>query len=641
MANQSLQLRIYEALKQFMPFEMIQKEDLLALAKHVSVQYYNENDHIFKQGDPLHGHFFFIKEGSIKLLRVDDNQTQLKNECDEGECFGLTPLFLDEPYLFTAIVVEEALIYAIPIGMMQQLLEKYPKVSLFLAAALSLNIRNTYSNKISIGKELNEYDDINLGDIVTLDNLRAAKTCNPNDTLLKVTKLMSKYAVSSIIIVDSNQLPLGILSDSTIRKSIANGTFDIDAKVREIMTKPPACTSPGLTLADIQIQMIKNKVRYLCVTDDGTPGTPLLGIISEHDLIIAHGNNPAVILREIQYAQNVAELKALMVKVDVLLANYLRREMTITYVANIISELNDALIKKTIEFASLELIVEEIPIPDVHFCFLVLGSAGRREQLIKTDQDNAIIIENCDDNQLIIAKKYYLELGKKVTYMLHQVGFAYCKGNMMASNPAWCITLDEWKAQFDEWISYPTSESLLKCKIFFDIRPIEGNHTYCDALIQHIFDKIEKQPIFLTFMANNAISNPPPLSFFRNFIVEKNGEHEDLFNIKTRALVPITDSVRTLVLGKHIAGALNTIQRLKILADGDPNNEKTYNDLADSFEVFMKFKAQEGLKNHSSGKFIKIDELTKLDRLILRQSFNPISEVQKLLSIRFNTASLK
>ncbi len=641
MANQSLQLRIYEALHQYMPFEMIPKQDLLELASMVSVQYCGEGDIIFKQNDTLKSHFYFIKEGSIKLYRVDDHQTELYNECDEGECFGLTPLFLNEPYLFTAIVIEEVLLYTIPVVAMKQLLEKHPKVSLYLAAALSLNIRNTYTQKLSIGKEINEYDDINLGDIVTLESIRKARTCHPEDTLQKVTQLMSKYAVSSIIIVDNHHLPLGILSDSTIRKSIAINTFDINSKVADIMTKPPACTKPGLTLADIQILMIKNKVRYLCVTEDGTPQTPLLGIISEHDLIIAHGNNPAVIFREIQYAHNVAELKVLMTKVDVLLANYLRREMTIIYVANIISELNDALIKKAIELAQLELASDGLVASKMEFCFLVLGSAGRKEQIIKTDQDNAIIIENGNQSEVIAAKEYYLELGKKVTTILHQVGFAYCKGNMMASNPQWCITLDEWKKQFETWIGHPTAESLLKCKVFFDIRPVVGNHSFCDELIQYIFKKIAEMPIFLTFMANNAISNPPPLSFFRNFIVEKNGEHEDLFNIKTRAIVPISDSVRTLVLGRNIPSALNTIQRLKLLAEQEPQNEKIYHELADSFEIFMKFKAKEGLKNHTSGKFIKIDELNKLDRLVLRQSFSPIDDIQKLLSIRFNTSSLK
>jgi CBS domain-containing protein len=159
-------------------------------------------------------------------------------------------------------------------------------------------------------------------------------------------------------------------------------------------------------------------------------------------------------------------------------------------------------------------------------------------------------------------------------------------------------------------------------------------------LSESIFAHIRKHDIFLAFMAKDAIENPPPLSFFRNLIVEKNGEHKDEFNIKARGLTPIADIVRVLVLGAGITKQSNTIQRLEALAELEPHHKTLYTNVMKSYETILKFRAKQGLKNKNSGKYIKPADLDKLDRLLLRQSFRPIEDLQSVVSVRFATIQL-
>lgn len=643
MLQQSLSSRVADTLRRFSPFNLMTMEDLILLSQNAVIQYVSENDYVFKQEEKPENFFFFIKEGSIKLYKQTDGITTLHNECDEGDCFGVRQLFTEDTYWFNAKASEETLLYAIPIELMKTFLQKYPKVTYFFAQIFAANISSGIGQEIvTIEPNTEVFSDLQLSSVFSIDKVRKPVTCSSDLTVQAAAVLMTAQKISSIIVVDSMQKPLGILSDSTLRRLIATGKYNIETPVAQIMTKPAACTKAGLTLADIQIQMIQKKVRYLCVTEDGTDRTTLQGIVSEHDLIIAHGNNPAVLFREIQYSNDVFELKKIMQRVDVLLENYLNMDVSVHFVANIIAELNDAFTRRAIEIATSEFIVQGMEKPEnVDFCWLTLGSGGRREQLRKTDQDSALIFSNVLAENYDQTKDYFLKLAKRVTEILHIGGFEYCIGEMMASNPLWCLSLDEWQQQFRDWIDLPNPKSMLSYKIFFDFRATFGNENLAEKLTESIFSHLKENNIFLTFMAKDASENPPPLSFFRNLIVEKNGEHKDKFNIKARGLTPVADVVRALVLGAGIRNKTNTIQRLEAMAELEPQNKELYINVAKSYQTILKFRAKQGLKNKNSGKYIMPSELDKLDRLLLRQSFKPIEDLQQLIAIRYSVSHLR
>jgi CBS domain-containing protein len=392
---------------------------------------------------------------------------------------------------------------------------------------------------------------------------------------------------------------------------------------------------PKQSIAEVQIHMMKKRIHHVCITEDGSTATPLVGVISQHDLLLAQGNNPAVLIKAIQRSHEVATLRSIREKAEHLLGQYLEREVSIDFIATMMTEVNDALIAKTIELAIAELEEEGTPLPEIDWCWMGLGSEGRGEQLLRTDQDNALVFSDIPSAELESTRERFLLLATKVTKQLNACGFEYCPADMMASNPRWCLSLNEWKEQFSRWILTPTNQNILHCNIFFDFRALYGATPLTAALTQHIFELIDQQNLFLPLLAKNALQNPPPLSFFRNFVVEKDGQHKDAFNIKARAMMPLTDAARLLTLGNKISKINNTFERFEKLAEVEPKYKELFQQAADAYESLMRYRAIQGLKNQDSGKFFKPEDLSKMERLNLRNCFRPIQELQDIIKVRY------
>jgi CBS domain-containing protein len=214
-------------------------------------------------------------------------------------------------------------------------------------------------------------------------------------------------------------------------------------------------------------------------------------------------------------------------------------------------------------------------------------------------------------------------------------GFASCPGDIMASNPKWVQPMSKWKSYFSEWVIRPTEEAILSATIFFDFRPVAGNLRLGETLSLHIYEEIQNKKIFLNFLAKNALMNPPPLGFFKGFVVEKSGEHENEFDIKSRAMTPLADLARLLVLSHGVIGVNNTFKRFDRLAELEPNYEALFKQAAKAYEILMRTRALEGLKNQSDGRFIQPDSLGKLERQLLKNTFSPINELQNIVEVRF------
>ncbi|MGB5264700.1 MAG: putative nucleotidyltransferase substrate binding domain-containing protein, partial [Lutimonas sp.] len=264
----------------------------------------------------------------------------------------------------------------------------------------------------------------------------------------------------------------------------------------------------------------------------------------------------------------------------------------------------------------------------------------RREQILLSDQDNAIVFANGSLEENALLKHYFLSLANKINVGLHEIGFDYCPAEMMANNPRWCLSLGEWKNQFHDWITVPSQEKMMLCTIFFDFQDIYGDKNLISELTESIFKSIDEYPIFLNHFALNAIKTPPPLSFFRQFLVEHSGEHKDQFDIKLKAIMPLVDAARVLIFSNKISGINNTLKRFERLMELEPQNADIYSHCIEAYTTLLSFRASYGLLNKNTGRYIDIKQLNKADRLKLKNCFKPIQEVQKLIQTRFQLAQL-
>lgn len=628
--------RIYDFLKDFPPFSFLSKDDCLSICKQIKVIYIEENESVFEINTPIKDCFYVVKEGAIGLFR---EQKLLVDKCDDGDIFGLRAVIRQGNYVLSAKAIEESIIYSIPAELFNSLIVQNADANKFLLASFVTNIKSPYNTEdkdalFANDKNLNS-DLSSFTEIQTAEYSKNPITCSKKATIQEAAIIMTSTRVGSIIITEDSK-PIGIITDKDLRTKIATGDFSIKDTVDKIMSSPVITYPKSISVAEAQIAMLQNKITHLCITEDGTVNSNLCGIMSEHDIIVIRGNNPSVLVKEVKRATSVENLKYIRVKAQELLERYLEQGIPMAFISKIIALINDTLTNRAIELSITEMPHE----PPTAFGWLALGSQGRKEQLLLTDQDNALVFEDVSDEDYKKVKPYFIELAKKVTEKLNTIGFEYCPAKMMASNTKWCLSVSEWKTQFKKWIMHPDEDRIMLCTIFFDYDLVYGDHSLVDEMSKSIYKSISKYNIFLNFLALNALKNPPPLSFFRQFVVEDDGEHKDEFDLKARAIMPLVDAARLLILSSGIKNCNSTIERYEKLADLEPQNKELYVSCANAFKVLLRFRTVDGLKDQDSGRFLDLKTLNKADKLKLKSCFKPIKDIQELLSTRFRLSQM-
>ena len=625
--------RIYDFLKGFPPFDSIQPNELRELSKQVVVVYLDEGETLFKEKDEAHDFFYVVKEGVIGLSREIEGEPVLVDLCDEGDVFGLRPLLQKDVYRMNAEVKEEVILYAVSVELFGAYISNQ-EAHRFLRARFSSNLQiNPLENSQDWFAHVNNLE-VSGGIINQLKQINyssAPVSCSPQTPIHKAAETMARKKVGSILILE-NDCAKGIITDKDLRSKVATGVYPITETVDQIMSSPVHTFSPTISVTEAQMAMLKHQITHLCITDTGLLSGKVVGVLSEHDLLVQRGNNPSVILKEVKKARTVERLKEMRTKSEVLLENYIEQDVPMPFMCTVLGEINRGITQKAIELALLTM-KDNPPCP---FTWMALGSQGRDEQLLVTDQDNALVYSNVSKKEAPFVKSYFVELATKVNDILHQVGYEYCPAAMMAKNPKWCLSVDEWSRLFDNWIKSPSEDSIMLCTIFFDFSRFYGSKEPVKELTASVFKSISSYEVFLNYLARNALVNPPPVSFFRNIVLEQNGEHKDLFDIKARALMPLIDGARVLALSHQLVEVNNTAERFKQLKALEPSNAFVYDVCLDAFKVLLRFRTEQGLKHQDSGRYIAIKTLRKADRLKLKGAFKAIDSLQELIRTRFN-----
>ncbi|WP_186755805.1 DUF294 nucleotidyltransferase-like domain-containing protein [Echinicola salinicaeni] len=636
--------RVKEFLFQYPPFSFLSDELLESVAKEVELMYFSREEYIFRKGNLANPHFFVLKEGSVYLTEEDSGKMVVKDYCDEGDVFGVMALLGNRPYVLNAYAAEDSLLYAVPVDVFNKILKGNSEVSLYFAAGFAAGqvVVRTDLSQSQKARKLFKDASSDHGLSLFLENGKVnfpteVLSCQKGAKISEAAQMMHDMDVGSIVVLDHQDHPIGIITDKDLRNRVVATGLSVDAKVEEIMTSPVMTMHHKSNFPSLYLMMIKHHLHHLILTEDGTDQSKITGILSDHDVFLSQGNSPAVLIHALMNTWEVDEMKVIRDRAENLLAYYLENEVAIDFIANIISEVNDVIIRRAILLAKKKLDSKYPKASKVPFCFLSLGSEGRQEQLLRTDLDNALVYEDVEDDEKEETKAYFLQLSQEIIDVLLACGFHPCPSKVMANNPKWCNSLSTWEAYFSEWVNLPDEESLIKATIFFDFRPVYGNKKLAEAMTEHIFKAIDKREVFMSFLANNALLNPPPLGFFRNFIVEKSGEHKDQFDIKLRAMLPLADAARLLILSHRQKGVNNTFKRFELLAELEPQNAEVFREAGKAYEIFLRLRGLEGIGSNSSGRYISPSSLGKLQRQMLKNAFSPIRQIQEMLALRFQT----
>ncbi|WP_441256886.1 DUF294 nucleotidyltransferase-like domain-containing protein [Vibrio sp. Vf1514] len=621
-------LEIKNFLSQYPPFSDLPEETLEAIAHSVEIAYYRQDTPIIRFGDHIED-LFMVRSGVVEVYR---RKGELYNRLTEGGLFGQMGLLTNNKVRFPVTAIEDTLVYCIPEAMFQSLYEEHDAFADYVEVQDNARLRQTVSNTA----EQNDLTTVKVKRLITGD----APYVHNTATIQEVAVKMAEENVSSVLVIDPEILQdeeddsrplMGILTDRDLcRRVIATG-IDHNEPVTTVMTTEVISLDHNAYVYEAMLTMLRYNVHHLPVLKEQTP----IGIIDLTDIVRYESQNSLLLVSSIFQQNTIADLAQISKQVKDSFVRMVNEDANSHMVGTAMSVIGRSFKQRIIELAEEHLGAAPIP-----YCFLALGSMGRDEQLIVTDQDNAIILDDSYDESE--HGDYFAELAKFVCDGLDQCGYSYCTGDIMATNPMWRMTRQEWEACFADWIDDPNPKALLNASIFFDLDGVYGRLKWAEQLNGFIVRRARRNNRFLACLARNALNRTPPLGFFKDFVMEKDGRHNNSINLKRRGTAPLADLIRvhSLAVGSR---AKNSFERLDDIIDAGILPKGRGQDLRDALEFISMVRIRHQAIDVENGidpdNNIEPENLSEFERRNLKDAFQILSNAQNFLKYRYQASN--
>lgn len=463
---------------------------------------------------------------------------------------------------------------------------------------------------------------------------RNVATCAPEDSVQKVASVMREQKISSMIVREGNN-PVGILTDRDLRnKVVAQGIDPTSVTARDIMTAPLVTVSEDDFIFEALYRISKNDIHRICVVDQDQR---LSGIITVTDIMRLQTHSPQKLVRDIDRATTLEDLKKYHGQIQGLVIHLVGTGVPPRELVKMIALLNDQLLLRLISL----LRSQQFSHLTDRFAFVVLGSEGRREQTLTTDQDNAIIYADDLSVDEIADVEAFSET---LIDSLIEIGVPACPGGIMAKNAFWRRSLSEWKNVLNIWLTTPHPENILNASMLFDLRTIYGDSELGRGLKGHMIEHFNQEKVFLAHSAANINRFKPPLGLFGGIKVEHNEEHRGQLDVKKSGIFALTEGVKALAMEAGIMEC-GTLERGKILNDMNVIKQKFAEDLdaTYNFLVVLRLRCQvESVKaGETPGNYITLANLNHMERGRLKIAFEEINEFQEFLRVHFRVHLLR
>jgi CBS domain-containing protein len=625
---------VIDFLKNVPPFQFLEERDIHAVARNLSMDFYPKDSVIMQQDGPPSEALRIIKKGSIKLtLTSEDGGEVVIDYRGEGEIFGFLSMVGKDRVRSNVVAVEDTICYLLGKEMVLQLLDAHPVFTEhFLKSYITRYIDKTYremhDRSVFIGGSDRLLFTTRVGDM----SIKGVVTTEEDTSIRDAAQIMSEHHVSSVVIMDRNRLPVGMVTDRDLRDKVVSRGRDVQEPVRNIMSTTLIRVDSRDYCFEAVLKMIRYNIHHIIVISDGE----LAGVMTNHDLMVLQGTSPLSLTKDIESQQAIEGLIPVSQKINNIVGLLLKEGARASNITKIITELNDRLVRKILELAE-----KKHGKPPIPFCWIAFGSEGRKEQTFKFDQDNAIIYADpATPAQEEEATRYFSAYALFVRDGLVRCGYPLCPANYMASNPQWCQPLRTWKRYFSTWVATPTPEALIHCVALFDFRPMYGETALGEALRDHLHAILKDQKVFLGYVANLAIKNEPPIGFLNSFVVEKGGEHKNELNLKVKGLAPLVDIIRLFSLERGVR-ATSTLERLEALRGTHTIAMEYAEEFEQAFEFIMLLRIHHQYALLSSGQapdnFINPNRLSNLEKRSIKEAFRLVAKVQDLIIERYKS----
>lgn len=455
-------------------------------------------------------------------------------------------------------------------------------------------------------------------------------TCPETTTIQEAAQLMSAHRVSSVVVLNEAGQVAGIVSDWDLRERVIAAGRDIRQPIREIISAPVITITGNEPVYEALRLMITHNIHHLVITEDNRP----VRMVTSHDLIILQGTSTLFIVREIDRQHTPAGLRQVLDQAQQVIPFLLHQGIRAGQLGWVMADINDRLVARVLAFTEAAL-----GPPPVPYCWLAVGSEGRREQTFKTDQDNALIYADPAPEATEATRAYFLEFGRQAVAALVEAGFPPCPSRCTADNPQWVQSLSGWYDLFRHWVTAWELEETFQTLIFFDFRGISGDLSLAKRLRHLTIDLLNKNPRFLTRLAHLAMTQTPPVGLLGRFVLEHKSDHKDELDLKLGGTIPIVELARFFAL-RHGLTETNTLGRLERLKAAGHLPTDLANELAQAFEFILTLRLHQQWEQIQAGQpasnYINPKHLSRLERNLLQEAFKAITRAQEFLQKEYH-----
>jgi len=612
------QQEVVDFFQKHAPLNSLTEAQLKLVLANLEISYFKAGSPILSFDEPAN-YWFVIRSGAVEVFRRDG---QLYNRLCEGGYFGEFGLLRGKKVRFPAKALEDTLCYMIPEPVFTTLFEESEPFASYVEIEDNTRLKQAVSRQ----QQSNVLFTANVSSLLSGSLLRLT-----GDTpLQEAAATMAAANQTALIVQDQPGGPIGIVTDHDFRDRVVAQGLPYSTPLRQIMTANPHTVMHNQLVFEAMMRMLRHNTQHLPVLKDGE----VVGVVSQSDLVKYQSRNSLFLVNSIFNANSVEELAALKKDVQEAFVRMVQEDANSRMVGSAMAAIGRSFKQKLLELA-----VQQLGQPPVPCCFLALGSMAREEQLIVTDQDNALVL--ADNFSPTEHGEYFEQLARFVCDGLDACGYDYCTGQIMASNPKWRMTLSAWKATFTEWIEKPNAESLLNSNVFFDLDGVWGEQDFAAQLNQLIRGKANTSYRFLASMARNALLRTPPLGFFKDFVMETDGSQTQTINMKRRGTAPLADLIRVHALSigsksRNSFARLADIEKSGILAKGQAAN------IRDAMELIASVRTRHQAVAVAAGQVpnnnVDPKQLSDFERKNLKDAFQILSDAQSFLKFRYQSS---
>ena len=596
-------------------FDELDDVQLHAAARAIQIGYYRASSTVFSIG-AMNERLHIVRSGAVELRNAEGD---LVTRAAEGDVFGFPSLMNAVPLRNQSVAIEDSLIYHLDGKVFAELRRRNDRFDTFFIRLLSDRLLSRPAPTKLHGAE---------GRAVSQLITRPPVTIDATANIQEAARKMVNERVSAILVTGGEDF-CGIATDRDLRERVVARGLPLETSIREIMSVNPISIDADSLAYEAALTMMQNKIHHLPVTRDGA----LIGMVSRSDFMRIETEHPLYLVNDIAKQTTVQGIVDACKRLPALIASQISADADGEQLGKFITTITDSVTQQLCRIAE-----SELGSPPCTYAWVALGSQGRHEQSARSDQDNALILDDCSTDDY---DDYFKALARIVNDGLNDCGYVYCPGDVMASNPQWRQPLETWKKYFNTWITVPEAKALMHANIFFDLRAVYGESSLVEELKESIRKDAKRNELFLALMAKNAMNFQPPLGFFRQFVLEKSGEHKNTLDIKMHGIMPIVEIARIRSLA---AGELRICTRNRLLAAAKAKEitETDAANLIDALDFIEKLRIEHQSRQLQAGKqpdnHLAPEELSPLVRQNLKSAFSQVSVSQSALLNRFHLA---